>query len=112
MCNKCIHKAVCGKHKATGGHVRECEHFLPGVAQTVPVQTVHATILLNKHDVVSMGYGGADMDQYIRMAIAKELAQHLAFSPYMRYQQRDLPTGDVEFNALVRVVDTQEGEEP
>ena len=28
MCNNCIHKAVCGKLQATGGHVRECEHFI------------------------------------------------------------------------------------
>lgn len=27
MCNNCIHKPVCGKFLATGGHVRECEHF-------------------------------------------------------------------------------------
>lgn len=27
MCNNCIHKAVCSKFAATGGHVRECEHF-------------------------------------------------------------------------------------
>ena len=27
MCDKCIHKAVCGKCRATGGNVRECEHF-------------------------------------------------------------------------------------
>jgi hypothetical protein len=26
MCNNCIHKAVCSKYTATGGHVRECEH--------------------------------------------------------------------------------------
>ena len=27
MCNNCIHAAVCGKYKATGGQVGECEHF-------------------------------------------------------------------------------------
>ena len=27
MCNNCIHKPVCSKFAATGGHVRECEHF-------------------------------------------------------------------------------------
>lgn len=27
MCNNCIHKPVCGKFLATGGYVRECEHF-------------------------------------------------------------------------------------
>ena len=27
MCNNCIHKAVCSKFAATGGYVRECEHF-------------------------------------------------------------------------------------
>lgn len=27
MCDKCIHKPVCAKYTATGGHVRECEHF-------------------------------------------------------------------------------------
>lgn len=27
MCNNCIHKPVCAKYTATGGHVRECEHF-------------------------------------------------------------------------------------
>ena len=27
MCNNCIHKAVCSKFAATGGHVRECEHY-------------------------------------------------------------------------------------
>lgn len=30
MCNNCIHKAVCSKFAATGGHVRECEHFKEG----------------------------------------------------------------------------------
>ena len=27
MCNNCIHAPVCGKCKATGGHVGKCEHF-------------------------------------------------------------------------------------
>ena len=27
MCRTCMHKAVCSKFAATGGHVRECEHF-------------------------------------------------------------------------------------
>ena len=27
LCEKCVHKPVCGKYVATGGHVRECEHF-------------------------------------------------------------------------------------
>lgn len=27
MCNNCIHKPVCSKFAATGGHVRECEHY-------------------------------------------------------------------------------------
>ena len=27
MCNNCIHKTVCSKFAATGGHVRECNHF-------------------------------------------------------------------------------------
>ena len=27
MCNNCIHAAVCGKCKATGGQVGKCEHF-------------------------------------------------------------------------------------
>ena len=27
MCNNCIHKPVCSKFAATGGHVRECKHF-------------------------------------------------------------------------------------
>lgn len=27
MCNNCIHQPVCAKYTATGGHVRECEHF-------------------------------------------------------------------------------------
>lgn len=27
MCNNCIHQPVCGKFLATGGHVRECEHY-------------------------------------------------------------------------------------
>lgn len=26
MCNNCIHKPVCGKFLATGGHVNSCEH--------------------------------------------------------------------------------------
>lgn len=26
MCNNCIHAAVCGKCKATGGQVGKCEH--------------------------------------------------------------------------------------
>lgn len=26
-CEKCVHKAVCGKFAATGGHVRSCQHF-------------------------------------------------------------------------------------
>lgn len=28
MCNNCIHKTVCGKFADTGGHVRECEHYI------------------------------------------------------------------------------------
>ena len=28
MCNNCIHKPVCGKFLATGGRVRECEHYI------------------------------------------------------------------------------------
>lgn len=27
-CEKFAHKPVCGKYVATGGHVRECEHFM------------------------------------------------------------------------------------
>ena len=27
MCNNCIHKPVCAKYTATGGHVNKCEHF-------------------------------------------------------------------------------------
>ena len=27
-CENCIHIAVCGKFSATGGHVRNCKHFL------------------------------------------------------------------------------------
>lgn len=27
MCNNCLHKEVCSKFLATGGHVRECDHF-------------------------------------------------------------------------------------
>lgn len=27
MCNKCEHREVCGKCRATGGNVRSCEHF-------------------------------------------------------------------------------------
>lgn len=27
MCNNCIHKLVCAKYTATGGHVNKCEHF-------------------------------------------------------------------------------------
>lgn len=26
MCNNCIHKPVCAKYTATGGHVNKCEH--------------------------------------------------------------------------------------
>ena len=26
MCKNCIHKLVCGKFRATGGHVNFCEH--------------------------------------------------------------------------------------
>lgn len=25
-CDKCLHKPVCGKFQATGGHVNSCEH--------------------------------------------------------------------------------------
>lgn len=28
MCNNCIHQPVCGKFLATGGHVRECRHWI------------------------------------------------------------------------------------
>lgn len=28
MCNNCIHQPVCGKFLATGGHVRECRHWM------------------------------------------------------------------------------------
>jgi rubrerythrin len=27
MCDNCIHKPVCAKYTATGGHVNKCEHF-------------------------------------------------------------------------------------
>ena len=27
MCNNCIHAPVCGKCKATGGHVGKCEFY-------------------------------------------------------------------------------------
>ena len=27
MCDKCEHKAVCGKRLAVGDHLKECEHF-------------------------------------------------------------------------------------
>lgn len=27
ICDKCLHKEVCGKYIATGGHVKSCEHF-------------------------------------------------------------------------------------
>ena len=27
MCDNCIHKPVCGKFRATGGYVRDCEHY-------------------------------------------------------------------------------------
>lgn len=27
ICNNCVCKAVCGNREATGGHVRQCEHF-------------------------------------------------------------------------------------
>ena len=30
MCNNCIHKPVCGKYTATGGHVNSCEHHREG----------------------------------------------------------------------------------
>ena len=26
MCHNCMHKPVCSKHDATGGHVNSCEH--------------------------------------------------------------------------------------
>lgn len=26
-CKECLHIAVCGRYSATGGHVKECEHF-------------------------------------------------------------------------------------
>ena len=28
-CENCIHVEVCGKYQATGGHVRNCKHWLP-----------------------------------------------------------------------------------
>lgn len=27
VCENCLHNKVCGKYVATGGHVKECEHF-------------------------------------------------------------------------------------
>lgn len=30
MCDNCIHKPVCAKYTATGGHVNKCEHFKEG----------------------------------------------------------------------------------
>lgn len=27
-CNDCLHIEVCGKYQATGGHVRNCKHFV------------------------------------------------------------------------------------
>ena len=27
-CKECLHIEVCGRYSATGGHVRECRHFV------------------------------------------------------------------------------------
>lgn len=27
MCNSCIHAPVCGKCRATGGNIHQCEHY-------------------------------------------------------------------------------------
>ena len=29
-CKECLHVAVCGRYAATGGRVRDCEHFAGG----------------------------------------------------------------------------------
>lgn len=83
----------------------EMEFPVPNVVQTAPVRTLGVTILRHRYDLASRAACGVDLDQYIREAVAKELAQHLVLSPYVQYQQRDLNTGVVEFKALVRVVE-------
>lgn len=87
----------------------EMEFPIPKVVQTAPVRTLGVTILRHRYDLARMA--AVNVNEHIRMAIAQELAQHLVLSPYVKYQYRDLITGDVEIRALVRVVDPlQEGE--
>ena len=33
-CENCLHKTVCGKHRATGGHVKECENSMDNYMAT------------------------------------------------------------------------------
>lgn len=35
-CKECLHVAVCGRYAATGGRVRDCEHFA-GDSRWIPV---------------------------------------------------------------------------
>lgn len=35
-CKECLHVAVCGRYAATGGRVRDCEHFAGG-SRWIPV---------------------------------------------------------------------------
>ena len=45
MCNNCIHKAVCSKFAATGGHVRECEHFIFNLGEKPSVFTAPSDLV-------------------------------------------------------------------
>lgn len=49
-CNSCIHIEVCGKYQATGGHVRNCKHWIPvpGKRKEPPQVTQQTIDALNK----------------------------------------------------------------
>lgn len=74
------------------------------------VQTLKVSILRHRTILYAAEASGACVDPYIRKKMAEELAQCLLSSPYVLYQQRDLPTGEREFTARIRVVESAEGD--
>lgn len=53
-CKKCLHIEVCGKYQATGGHVRNCKHWVENPQPTkeetprITQQTIDALIKMGQ----------------------------------------------------------------
>ena len=71
-CNNCIHAPVCGKCKATGGHVGKCEHhaqerkgrWIDGLCSRCgyPIPTDSRYDCVEEDDCVFCYHCGAKMD--------------------------------------------------